>query len=453
MKTSIGILLTSSLVLAACGGSSSGGSNNDFAGGGDGAVVGAEQVHPIAESGVNNPSSQSVLVPEAGEALVSDTAQLRVHLTDAPNPAIDSAVVTIDSISVHATGEAPFTVLDTPRTLDLLDYQNGLTTLMGELELPAGKYTQLRLSVADGSVMSESTEYDVFVPSGSVKINRPFDVCAGGEVDLVFDFDALKSLKYNKGKDEFMLKPVVKIASVESQCPADNGNDATDDEDDGSDVPVGPTGWLAFELPPVELDLFTTLTTQLDDIRVHDQGLGQISVLAESYDIDLLEAERQLLDDETGEVNRTLFVPPVQVPVGTLDQVRLLLQPIVATNAVGQAVSFQLPEETDVDEEGLKFFDEINVCEGALTVVRWEYAFDSTQVDFTTGTSDVSIHPLVQSVMVTEECVAYEPAGDGADGGDETDGSDDESESDPGSGADTGEASENESTEEEQPEV
>ncbi|MDO3382443.1 DUF4382 domain-containing protein [Gilvimarinus algae] len=407
MKTTLSMFLTTSLALTACGGggSSSSGGDNLGAHTGD---TNTEQVHPIAETGLATPSTQAVVVPAAGDALKSGTAQLRVHLTDAPNPAIDSAVVTIDAISVHATGEAPFNVLNAPRTLDLLDYQNGLTTLMGELELPAGKYTQLRLSVTDGTVLSEGSEYDVFVPSGSVKVNRPFDICAGGEVDLVFDFDALKSLKYNKGKDEFMLKPVVKIASVESSCP-----DVEEvDEGEGVEEPTvyeGPTGWIAFELPPVETELFTTLTTQLDDVRVHDQGLGQISVLAESYDINLLEADRQMINEDTGEVSKTLFIPPVAVPVGTLDQVRLLLQPIVATNAEGKTLSFSVPEEADVDQEGLKFFDEIKVCEGALTVVRWDYVFDSTQVNFDSGETDINIHPVVQSVNVTEECVAYEP--------------------------------------------
>ncbi len=85
---------------------------------------------------------------------------------------------------------------------------------MGELDLPAGKYTPLRFSLTEGVVISEGVEYDVFIPSGSVKVNRPFDVCAGGVVDLIFDFDALESLRYNQGRNEFMLRPVVKIASV-----------------------------------------------------------------------------------------------------------------------------------------------------------------------------------------------------------------------------------------------
>ncbi|UTF59872.1 DUF4382 domain-containing protein [Gilvimarinus sp. DA14] len=420
------LIISSAAVLTACGGSSSGDSSATA-----GSVTAPQDSGVTATDGLDAPDTQAVLVPEAGESVSNDMTQLRIHLTDAPNPAIESAVVTIDSISVHTTGEAPFNVLSEPRTLDLLDYQNGLTTLMGELELPAGKYTQLRLSVSDGVVVSEDEEYDVFVPSGSVRVNRPFDLCAGGETDLVFDFDALKSLRYNKGKDEFMLRPVVKIDSVESDCPTEI---VDDQEGDSETVETysGPTGWLSFVVPAVETELFDSLVTTVDDIRVHDQGIGQVSVLAEAYDIDLLEAERQLEDGETGEVMQTMMIPPFEVPAGDLDQVRLMLQPIVATDAEGRSISFALPEAADLEEDGLKFFDQIEVCEDALTVVRWEYAFDASVIDFEVTDSEVKLHPVVQGVNLVEECVAYTPPVDEADdseGGEELDESEGSSES------------------------
>ena len=424
------LLISSATVLTACGGS---GSSDTTAPAGS---EGSPDESVVTESAaVDAPDTQAVVVPEAGESISNDMTQLRIHLTDAPNPAIESAVVTIDNITVHTTGEAPFTVLNEPRTLDLLDYQNGLTTLMGELELPAGKYTQLRLSVSDGVVVSEGEEYDVFVPSGSVKVNRPFDLCAGGETDLVFDFDALKSLRYNKGKDEFMLRPVVKIDSVESDCPAEAGDEQEGDSE-AVETYTGPTGWLAFVVPAVETELFDSLITTLDDIRVHDQGIGQVSVLAEAYDIDLLEEERQLEDEETGEVVQTMMLPPVRVPAGELDQVRLMLQPIVATDAEGRSISFELPESADLEEEGLKFFDQIEVCEDALTVVRWEYAFDATTIDFEVTDSEVKVHPVVQEVNLVEECVAYMPPESGMDDTADGDNPDDGEERDDTDGQD-----------------
>ncbi len=399
MKYSMSALIVSTLMMAGCGGSGGSTAQGDISGG-------EEQATGVfASNNITGPQTQALVLPEAGQATGSETAKLRVLLTDAPNPAIESAIVTIDEISVHAAGDAPFSIMSEPRTLDLLDYQNGLTTLMGELDLPAGKYTQLRLSVSEGAVVSEGIEYSLSVPSGSVKINRPFDVCAGGVVDLVFDFDALRSLYYNQGRNEFKLQPVIKIASVESVCPEEGTTGNVEDENNEY---TGATGWLSFVLPPVEVAMFDSLTTQLDDVRVHDQGLGQVSVLSESYDIDLLQPERQLVNDLTGVVEQTVLLPAFEVPVGSLDQVRLLLQAIVATDAEGRSISFELPEEVELEEDGLKFFDEVNVCENTLTIVRWDYNFDSTEINFETSPEIITIHPVVQSVNVVEECVPFE---------------------------------------------
>ncbi len=385
-------LAGAALLLAACGGGSSSNQPEPDQPGLSGNTYAA----------VSGPRTHNQVLD--GTTATGGSATLRVHLTDAPNRDIEVAEVTISSVSVHSPGGPPYTVLSEPRTLDLLEYQNGLTTLLGEIDLEAGKYTQLRLEVSEGRVVSEGEEFSVFVPSGTVRINRPFDVCADGEVDIVVDFDARESLRYNPGKNEFRMQPVVKIDRVDSQCPDQpNGNgEESDKEYDG------PLGWLAIVLPPVELDLFDSLVTTVDDIRVHDQGIGQVSVFAESYAVDLLEDERQLVDEETGEVTQTLLIPAVEVPAGSLNQVRLLFQPIIATDTEGRTITIKMPAEEDSEADGLKFFDEVQVCEGALTVMQWDLDLSSASLDFEHGEPVIVLHPVVQQVETPVVCQAIE---------------------------------------------
>ncbi len=220
--------------------------------------------------------------------------------------------------------------------------------------------------MVSGSVRSGGETYNVIVPSDKIRLNRNIDVCSGGSIDIVLDFDAQQSLKYNKGQNAYRMNPVVKIASVTSTCPAVTGGD------DADKTYTGPTGWLSVVLPALPVaDIKYSLKTTIDDIWVHDQGIGQVSIFAESYAVDLLEPSRQI-SDPTGSPLYTVLVPPVKVPVGVLDQVRLLFQPIVATDSEGRTVSIKLPPDQTAEASGLKFFGSIKVCENALTILQWD---------------------------------------------------------------------------------
>lgn len=399
-------------LLSACGGSSgSGGSTNDM------------QYPGPGYDGVSQPNTNLTRLdaPSGNNGgPTSGPVTARFYLTDAPNPEIDSAVVTISDVSVHKTGGAFFSVLSEPVTLDLLDLQNGVTALLGEIVLEPGKYTQIRLTVDEAVVTSGEDTYEVTVPSGEIKIVRPFDVCDGGsDLEITIDFDAKKSLKYNPGKDGFIMKPVVKILEASQECPAEDGAEEGDDC-------VGPTGWLSIVLPPVDTELLIEASATVDDIQVHDQGIGQVSTFAESYDADLLEAERQVADETTGEIVHTILVPPVEVPAGDLDQVRLFFQPIIVTDADGNSIALALPDEDQGD--GLKFFDTITVCENALTVLQWDLHLDSS-LDLASG-EPVRIHPVIQSANVIVTCEPIEGSDTAADDPEECLASDDDEDSD-----------------------
>lgn len=396
MRTPLYLAVSSLLALAACGGGSS-------------STPATSTPSPTPVNGTNPPTDNTeptapetrlLVLQSGGDA--NGSGQLKIRLTDAPNRQIDVAEVTITDVSAHSPGGAPYSVLSEPRTLNLLDFQNGVSTLLGDIDLAAGRYTQIRLEVSDGWVESEGEGFAVFVPSGVVRLNRPFDVCTDGEVEILLDFDAEKSLHYNPGLNQFRLQPVVKVASVSEDCPADPG-DGSEEEADEYD---GATGWLSFVLPPIETELFDSLVTRIDDIRVHMPGIGQVSVLVEAYEINLLEEERQVAGDIAEDAGYTLFLPPVEVPSGALSQVRLQLQPIIVTDTEGRTITLQLPREADSEGDGLKFFDAIEVCEGKLTTVQWNPGLND--LDFESSDPVIALHPVADNLKILASCEPME---------------------------------------------
>ena len=78
----------------------------------------------------------------------SKTARLNIRLTDAPGD-FEEVNVDIQEVKVHASGgdqENGWKSLDiTAGVYNLLEFTNGLDTLLGSIELPAGKVSQIRL--------------------------------------------------------------------------------------------------------------------------------------------------------------------------------------------------------------------------------------------------------------------------------------------------------------------
>ena len=109
-------------------------------------------------------------------------------------------------------------------TFDLVALQNDVRAKLGELELPSGKITQIRLFIDPAGtnqvvlVGGETCALDLSaVPTTGVKINHPFkalDVEDSSELHIVVDFD-LKSSLDQTGSCSFALKPVIKLKHVE----------------------------------------------------------------------------------------------------------------------------------------------------------------------------------------------------------------------------------------------
>ena len=188
-------------------------------------------------------------------------ASLEILLKDGPIDGLDAVVVTIESIELHKTGGPFFTVLDEPKTFDLLKLRTR-TFRIARLDLDAGKYTQIRLIVSAGEVTVDGETHPLEIPSGEVKIIKPFTIPEGALGVMVLDFDAEESIHIvETGGGRYILRPVVKIEELrfftEEDCPAadptapaDGATDVAVDTavtatfPDGTEMPDDPSGLI-----------------------------------------------------------------------------------------------------------------------------------------------------------------------------------------------------------------
>ncbi len=117
------------------------------------------------------------------------------------------------------------TVTPKAGTFDLVALRNDVRAGLGELDLPSGKITQIRLFIDPAGknevvlTSGQTCALDLTnVPPTGIKINHPFkalDVASGSKLDIVVDFDLSESLD-QAGTCAFTLKPVIKLKQVET---------------------------------------------------------------------------------------------------------------------------------------------------------------------------------------------------------------------------------------------
>jgi len=144
-----------------------------------------------------------------------NTTHLKVHLTDNPYNATE-VNVDIKEVNVKLDGvdSANWVSLNTQAGVyNLLDFQNGLDTLLAQGIVPTGNLKEIRFVLgSDNSITIDSVNYPLTIPSGSesglkIKVDKPLRASLDS---LVIDFDAAMSI-FQTGKNDFKLKPVLKV--------------------------------------------------------------------------------------------------------------------------------------------------------------------------------------------------------------------------------------------------
>jgi len=193
---------------------------------------------------------------EEGEEITPTTlpagmGTIEIRVTDPPPPGVETANVTLTKIEVHKAvaeqemeqeqsasnnqtqeleqqqtqqGEGEWiTIIDYEATFNLFEIIEK-AAILGSENVTAGKYTQIRMDVIKvEGLTSDSTPYIATVPSGTLKIVRPFEVKDGFTTILTLDFDGDKSLIMT-GKGKFLFKPVVRLQVELLNPPADGGD-------------------------------------------------------------------------------------------------------------------------------------------------------------------------------------------------------------------------------------
>lgn len=172
-----------------------------------------------------------------GGTAVAQPGTVSVSLTDAPACGYEAVVVTVKKVRIHQSSSEDNPngagwrdiTLDPPRTINLLSLNDptqgnkGLDYL-GETQLPAGHYTQLRLVLDENQgnqptanwIVLEgqpNTKIPLDTPSAirsGIKLIHQFTVNSGQRGDLLLDFDACHSI-VQTGNGTYKLKPVIKV--------------------------------------------------------------------------------------------------------------------------------------------------------------------------------------------------------------------------------------------------
>jgi hypothetical protein len=144
------------------------------------------------------------------------TTPVKVRITDAPG---NFQQVNVDITGVEFKVNSGTTVNLNVSTgiYNLLDFVNGLDTLIASADVPSGELSQVRLILGvNNSVMVDSVVYPLSTPSAmqsGLKLNVHTTLTPGVLYELLLDFDANQSIVLS-GNGEYQLKPVIRVIST-----------------------------------------------------------------------------------------------------------------------------------------------------------------------------------------------------------------------------------------------
>lgn len=151
--------------------------------------------------------------PDDGDDSGSGVSRMNVRMTDAPGP-YDEVNVEIVGVEVHSDVNGWNSLsMTAPGVYNLLDFTNGLDTLIASASLPSGTISQMRLILGDqNSVVIGGVSYDLKTPSAQqsgLKLQIHKTLVPDITYTILLDFDASKSI-VETGNGKYILKPVVR---------------------------------------------------------------------------------------------------------------------------------------------------------------------------------------------------------------------------------------------------
>jgi hypothetical protein len=156
---------------------------------------------------------------DSSDGRSNDTTQVTFAISDAPVDDLSKVIITINQITLRRAGEDDIVINQFGNnhantiTVDLLAIPNNNSiVLVDSIDLPAGRYTQLLLSVLDNDINESYVEEKngaikpIKQPSNELKLGG-FTIDTVGVQVFVLEFDLRQAMTYNPGPDRYILKP------------------------------------------------------------------------------------------------------------------------------------------------------------------------------------------------------------------------------------------------------
>jgi hypothetical protein len=257
-----------------------------------------------------------------------ETGTLKLYLSDAPLDAenVTGVYITINEIQYHRDSQwITCEEFEGPKAYNLLELTGGNSALLGELELPAGNYTQIRFMLDiplkgprptnPGCYIkfADNSTEPLFVPSGGqtgYKATGRFEMTANETVEVTADFDVRKPGAVHLAGSRYILNPTIKL------IVNDQSDVAVEDSDESEQALE--TGTLALYLSdaPLDAENVTGVYIAIDEIQYH---LGNQWITCEEFEGPQI---HDLLELTGG--NSTLL-GEFTLPAGNYTQIRFML--------------------------------------------------------------------------------------------------------------------------------
>lgn len=169
------------------------------------------------------------LLAACGGGSGGSSSTINLGITDGPVDSASAVVVSFTGVELQPSGGGqPVTINFSPKTIDLLQEQNGNeASILDGVSVPAGNYDWIRLmlnvaadrTVSDSYIEINGARYPLVIPSGAetgLKLVQGFTMTANQVADFTIDFMLRQSITAppglsSGGAQDYLLKPALRL--------------------------------------------------------------------------------------------------------------------------------------------------------------------------------------------------------------------------------------------------
>ncbi len=197
-----------------------------------------------------------MIVAVAAAGCVGDSGQgsASIYVKDAPTDDFDEIHVVFTKVELHRAGDDNDTSDDNEtddadegddeggagwitvyenasgQDIDLLAANGNKAAFLGESDLAAGKYTQIRIHATEAYGIQDGERKDFILSNNVLKVPKPFTVEADMETKIVIDYDLDRSIKQQGGgplsEPTYRMTPVIGKTTATVVEDDESGEDA-----------------------------------------------------------------------------------------------------------------------------------------------------------------------------------------------------------------------------------